>query len=329
VPSHCIAVVPLTSRSPAWLPYARRRRRGEFFCAAHHDALLGAILGLNNIARLPQSPVTGPPRPRIRPCPKNETHPHLPRRHPAPAPPPKNPPHAQEELAQANAIARSSHRRPRLTARSRKLSATPRPSPRRSPPNASQNHTRPPPRRDHLHAGRKNRRPPSHRHRPPAPPSHQRPQRHHPRPRPLPQRRSPRSRSRPRLPRAFASATPCAAAASTNTKWPAPSPASSTNSATATKTQEASKSSSSTSSKNAAATSTRHNPSAPPQPSQRTSRCSTWSRAQFARKRRRNNWTPRQAPRHRPSPPQAPRHRPVPHERIQIQSSNVKKYSVF
>jgi hypothetical protein len=63
VPSLCIAVVPLSLCSPVWLPCARARRRGEFFCAAHHDALLGAILGLNNIARLPPSPVVGPPRP--------------------------------------------------------------------------------------------------------------------------------------------------------------------------------------------------------------------------------------------------------------------------
>ena len=63
MPSHCIAVVPLRLRGPVWLPCARARRRGEFFCAAHHDALLGAILGLNNIARLPKSPPVGPPRP--------------------------------------------------------------------------------------------------------------------------------------------------------------------------------------------------------------------------------------------------------------------------
>src|ERR1700722_14152294 len=119
VSSLCIAVLPLTSRSPAWLPCARPRRRGEFFCAAHCDALLGAILGLNNIARLPQSPVVGPPRPHIRPCPKNETHPPLPHRPPPPATPPQNPPHAREEPAQANATARSSHRLPRLTTRSR------------------------------------------------------------------------------------------------------------------------------------------------------------------------------------------------------------------
>jgi hypothetical protein len=63
VPSLCIAVVPLSLCSPVWLPCTRARRRGEFFCAAHHDALLGAILGLNNIARLPKSPTVGPPRP--------------------------------------------------------------------------------------------------------------------------------------------------------------------------------------------------------------------------------------------------------------------------
>ena len=63
MPSLCIAVVPLSLCSPVWLPCTRARRRGEFFCAAHHDALLGAILGLNNIARLPKSPTVGPPRP--------------------------------------------------------------------------------------------------------------------------------------------------------------------------------------------------------------------------------------------------------------------------
>ena len=58
--------------APSWLPCARARRRGEFFCAAHHDALLGAILGLNNIARLPKCPPVGPPRPHIRPCQKTK-----------------------------------------------------------------------------------------------------------------------------------------------------------------------------------------------------------------------------------------------------------------
>ena len=74
MPSQCIAVVPLDSRSPVWLPCARPRRRGEFFCAAHHDALLGAILGLNNIARLPKSPVVGPPRPTYAHAKKTERH---------------------------------------------------------------------------------------------------------------------------------------------------------------------------------------------------------------------------------------------------------------
>ena len=132
VPSHCIAVVPLSPRSTAWLPCTRPRRRGEFFCAAHHDALLGAILGLNNIARLPKSPAVGPPRPHIRPCPKNETHPPPPHRPPAP---PKDPRHAHREVAQANATARSSHRRLRLMPRSNQPSATVRRSTRApSPP---------------------------------------------------------------------------------------------------------------------------------------------------------------------------------------------------
>jgi hypothetical protein len=64
VPSHCIALIPLNAHGPVWLPCARRRRHGEFFCPAHHDALLGAILGSNNIARLPKSPPVGPPRPK-------------------------------------------------------------------------------------------------------------------------------------------------------------------------------------------------------------------------------------------------------------------------
>ena len=42
----CIAYTRAAWRPNVWVPCARRRQRGSFFCRRHEDAVNGAVLGL-------------------------------------------------------------------------------------------------------------------------------------------------------------------------------------------------------------------------------------------------------------------------------------------